>query len=115
MLFGGVVEAFPPVVVGFSLPRAAHRLDHVSRIGHQRDSTRFLKILQSDRRRRDLGLLIGRRPEIFANRLPQPLKPKHSHRRRTRIPPPIPQARTVADYGYLFHVYGAQRGKPSFL
>src|SRR5258706_6651668 len=104
MLFGRSIEPFPPFVIGFTFPRAAHRFDHISRIRHQRDRAGLFKVLKADRRCPDLSLLIGRVPKVFADGFPIPLEAEHGDRGGTRYPSAIAETRTVANYRDFFHI-----------
>ena len=86
------------------LPKVAeHCLDYVPRIAKELYLARLLQISETDRRSGDLGLLVRRIAEVFANRAPKTLEPKYRDGSRARLTPAVAKTRTVADDGYLLH------------
>src|SRR5688500_10992184 len=99
------IKPLPPIVVRLALPGAAHGFDHVPRVRQNFNAARLPKVLKAYGGGCDLRLLVCRVSKIGPDRLPYTLEPKHRHSGRTRISPPVAEARAVADDGDLFHVY----------
>jgi hypothetical protein len=90
------VESRPPVVVRLPSKAAAHRFNHVTRVGKQVDSTSLTERFESQCGRRDLSLLICGLTQIGADRAPYALITKQRYRSRASRDLAVPKARSIA-------------------
>ena len=89
------IKTLPPIMIRFAAIRSFHRLDNVLRVRVHPHAARLFQSLQPQRRRGNLGLLIGCLAEIRSKRPPKPLVAKQSHRRRARRVATIAETRAV--------------------
>src|SRR5262249_50136712 len=67
----GAIQALPPRQVGLAAKAPAHRFHHVTRVSENFDLTWLAQSFEPDSSRDDLGLLIRRASQIFADRTPE--------------------------------------------
>ena len=97
----GAIESFPPRQVCFTSKTSVHGFDDVAGICKNADLTRLAQRLQTDRCRRDLGLLVRCAPEIFADRTPETFVSEQCDACRARRLLPVAETRAVAKNCYL--------------
>src|SRR3712207_842359 len=101
--FARAVEPLPPLVVRLAAEAPAHRLDDVARVGLDGHAAGLAQLLQAERGRRYLRLLVRRVAEVEAEGPPHALEAQERHGRGARRLLPVAQARTVAVDEDIFH------------
>ena len=87
----GAIESFPPRQICLASKATVHRFDNVTRVSKNTHLARLAQRFESNRGRRDLGLLIRRAAQILADRAPETFVPKQRHSRRALRACPLPR------------------------
>src|SRR6266436_5323375 len=90
-----IVQTFPPLMICLAAKAAAHRLDHITRVGIKTHHTRFGQCFEAECGGGNLSLLVGCFTQISSERAPQSAKPEQRYRRGASFIASIAEARTV--------------------
>src|SRR5687767_2604497 len=91
-------------MIRFLAKVASHRLHYIARIAEYLHTAGLFEIRQSQVCSGNLGLLVGRVPEIFTDCPPIALESEYGYRCGTCGPTAIAETRSVADDSYFFHL-----------
>src|SRR5713101_3854365 len=90
-----IVRTFPPLMICLAAKAAAHRLNHITRVGIKTHHTGLGQCFKAECGGGNLGLLVGCFAQICPERAPQSAKPEQRYRRGPSLVASIAEARTI--------------------